>query len=319
MVTAQPAAGPARYLATHAPGPNVAIHPSIRVARGALDIASRDLLAIGDSALEGAWDWDGHGTDVRYGCFRAIEATELATATIHSILDSAGVRRSMTALRISRSTSARWELHGRLAPLDDALLDRLARDGEWTLRQTLGHIVGGQRGYVTFTAFHRQRNSSVPPSKAELAQIELDAALPDDADEALGSIDDIRGRLDETVDLGAEVFGGMPDEELARPARWSGIPVDVGFRIGRWPSHLMEHAIQIEKTLDWLDWHPTEVQRIVADLFGAWGRLELPIFPLDAGFFAQADADGRSVESTLVALGEELVSLAKSVREAAGA
>src|SRR5256885_2199105 len=90
--------------------------------------------------------WRGDG-DVRYGLFRAIESVEAATADIEAILEATGSRRSTAGLRVAPTTAARWDLHGRLVALDDAVLDRVAKDGEWTIRETLRHIVGGQRCY----------------------------------------------------------------------------------------------------------------------------------------------------------------------------
>ncbi len=307
------------YLVAHSPAPTATVGPSVLRAREALDTAAAELLAVPDGALERDWQWNGHGADVRYGLFRAIEAVEEAAGQIEAILAALGTRRSSAALRIAPSTTARWDLHGRLAALDAGLLDRVARDGEWSIRETLGHIVGGQRGYVAFTAWHWSRNSTEAPTEAELAQIQADTQLPEDAEEASGSIADIRARLDETVDRGGAHLAGWSDADLARPARWSGIPVNVGFRVGRWSSHLMEHTIQIDKTLAWLERQPTEAERIVGDLYRAWGRLETNIFPIDPAVLSRKNASGRSVESVLAALGEELVRDARSTRAAAEA
>ena len=307
------------YLVTHAPAATASVSPALLLARSRLDQAGRDLLAIGDAGLERDWQWRDHGADVRYGLFRAIESVETAAAAIEATLESLGSRRSNAARRIAPATAARWDLHGRLAALDDGILDRVAKDGEWTVRETLGHIVGGQRGYVAFTVWHWTRNATEPPTEAELEQIQRDTALPEESEEALGSIPEIRARLDEALDRGAAHLAGWTDADLARPARWSGVPVDIGFRLGRWSSHLMEHTIQIDKTLAWLDVQPTEADRIVGDLYRAWGRLETLIFPLEPATIGRSANGGPSIEDILTALGESLVSDARSTRAAAEA
>jgi hypothetical protein len=177
--------------------------------------------------------------------------------------------------------------------------------------------VGGQRGYVAYTAWHWSRNNPEKPTEAELEAIQRDAALPEESQEAAGSIAEIRARLDDALDRGGAHFAGFGDDDLARPARWSGIPVTVDFRIGRWASHLYEHAIQLDKTLAWMDRRPSEVERIVAELYRAWGRLELEIFPIEPAALTKAGPNGRSVEAVLGSLGEELVRVARSVRAAA--
>jgi DinB superfamily len=310
-------AAPLDYLVAHTPAPTAPVSPAVLKARAALNTSAEQYLGVGDDALEHGWDWDDrHGADIRYGLFRAIEAVEEATGQIGSILAATGARRSSAALRIAPATVARWDLHGRLATIDDGLLDKVAKDGEWMLRETLGHIVGGQRGYAAYTAWHWSRNNPEAPTVDELKQVEIDTALPEESEEALGSVADIRARLDEALDRGAAHMAGYSDADLARPARWSGVPVDVGFRLGRWSSHLMEHTIQIDKTLAWLDRAPTEVQRIVAELYRAWGRLETLVFPIEPAALTAPDASGRSVESVLSRLGENLVRTARSVRAA---
>jgi hypothetical protein len=306
------------YLIAHAPAPSAPVSPALLKARGQFDEAGRELVGIGDADLEKTWVWRGDA-DVRYGLFRAIEAVEEATGEIAAILEATGARRSNAALRVAPTTAARWDLHGRLVALDEGLLDRVAKEGEWTVRETLGHIVGGQRGYVAYTVWHWLRNSAEAPTEAEREQVEIDTALPEESAEGAGSIAEIRTRLDETVDRGGAHFAGMTDADLARPARWSGLPVNVGFRVGRWSSHLMEHTIQVDKTLAWLDRTATEAERVVGDLYRAWGRLETLIFPIEPAALSRLDPDGRTVESVLSALGEQLVSDARSTRAAAEA
>jgi hypothetical protein len=54
--------------------------------------------------------------------------------------------------------------------------------------------------------------------------------------------------------------------------------VDIDFRLGRWSSHIREHAVQVEKTLVMIDHQPTEVDRLVRLVFAAWGRAEAEVY-----------------------------------------
>jgi hypothetical protein len=306
------------YIARHGPGPRFEVAPSVLAARESVGAAGRDLVDIRDDELERTWGWRDHEVDVRYGLYRPIEAVEAATAEVAAVLASNGVTRGDAALRISPATVARWSLHGRLMALDDGWLDRVPKEGEWTLRQTIGHIVGSQRGYAVFTTWYWLRNSTEPVSDEERHALETEASLPEDDEEGEGSLADIRRRLDETTDRSATLAGWTTDD-IARPARWSGIPVDIAFRLGRTSSHVMEHSIQVDKTLAWLEHRPTEAQRIVRDLHSAWGRLEATIFPMEAKTLALRDASGRSVDTLLASLGDGLVADARSARSAAGA
>jgi len=91
------------------------------------------------------------------------------------------------------------------------------------------------------------------------------------------------------------------------------VPVDVDFRLGRWSSHIREHTIQLDKTLDWLGYQPSEPVRIVRDLYATWGRLESRIFPT-----APAGTE-TAVEAILDRMSDTLVREAHEVRKAAEA
>ncbi len=105
------------------------------------------------------------------------------------------------------------------------------------------------------------------------------ATLPDeDGPEQAGTLDQIRARLDATLDLSAERLAGMPEERLAYGGRWSGFAVSLGFRLGRWSSHIREHTIQVEKTLAMLGRAPTEPERLVRLTLAAYGRAEAVVF-----------------------------------------
>lgn len=104
------------------------------------------------------------------------------------------------------------------------------------------------------------------------------ATLPDDATEGRGSTPEVMARLHATLDLAAERMAGLPDDRLALAARWSGFAVTIGFRLGRWSSHLREHTIQVEKTLSMLGHLPTEPERLTRLLLAAYGRAEATVF-----------------------------------------
>jgi DinB family protein len=288
----------------------------LRQARAALASATADYLAIPEAALTARWLWNGqdHGDGVRYGMYRGAETIEAAVAELEAALAGAAARPA-GAIRVAPATIARWELQGRLAALDDSFLDRVARDGEWTVRETLAHTIDGQRSYGWFTRWWLTQplgddRPARPTEEAERAS-ELD--LPGETAEGAGSLDEIRARLDDVLDEWAIRYADLDASALAADASWSGIRVDIDFRLGRWASHIREHAVQLDKTLDWLGYVPSEPARIVRDLHAAWGRLEAMIFPIAP----------RGTESAVTAILDRcaatLTAEAKSARSAAEA
>jgi uncharacterized damage-inducible protein DinB len=300
-------------------GPTIDVAPAVLAARGALAGAAQDLLAIPDSGLEKPWPWRGEEADVRYGLYRLIESLDGAAADVaRSLVESGAGARPPSARRIAPATAARWDLHGLLAGLPLDLLDADPGGGEWSIRRTLGHVLSSQRGYADFTAWWLARSQDDPDyPKFVPDDVAAAASLPDEDTAAPGSAHEIRARLDEVLDAAAGRLGALTDDELGRRARWSGIAVDVGFRIGRWSSHLVEHTLQVDKTLVLLGRPPTEVARLVRLIYAGWGRLEALVFPMPPRALRGSGTSGRSAADTILTLGDDVSATATSVRAAA--
>jgi hypothetical protein len=206
-------------------------------------------------------------------------------------------------------------LHARLLPLAETDLDRDPGGGEWTLRQTLAHIINGQRAYGHFTAWWFLQRELQPFPEAIPDAVGDD--FPDESTEGDGTLVDIRTRLDELLDRSMARMAELDDVALAARARWSGVWVDVGFRLGRWSSHLREHTVQVDKTLVMLAWTPSEVDRLVALVVGAYGRLEEQVFGLPAGALDRPSADGRTPASIIDEVTGAIAELAPTVLAAA--
>jgi uncharacterized damage-inducible protein DinB len=269
------------FLQRHAPGPAIQSLDEIAAARAAVLSAMETFRQIDDSAL-GRQPWPWRGSDdieLRYGFYRLNELFEEATGDVQRALAHAVVAPAQSAA--AAGTAARWDLHGILVSLEDADLDRDPGGGEWTIRQTLGHVINSQRAYNWFTAWWLARDSAADDFPAKVPD-EVAPDFPEESSEGIGDLADVRAQLDTVLDEGASALGGLDERALRVRARWSGAPVDVGFRLGRWASHLREHTIQVEKTLVMLGRSPQEVDRLVRLVLAAYGRLEAAAFAVPA-------------------------------------
>ncbi len=300
-------------LRDNTPGPTVPVAHVILEARAALAEATPLLLGVGDGdPLARPWSWrDGEDgwTDARYAFYRCAEALDRAGIDAEAALAAAGVARPPSSRILARATVARWELHGILAALTDDDLDRDPGNGEWTLRQTLAHAINVQRAYASYTAWWLGRRRE-PDFPAEVPD-GVGPDFPDEASDGLGTLAELRERLDEAMDVAAGRLGLLTDEELAANARWSGFGLDVGFRLGRWASHLREHTIQVDKTLAFLERPIREVERLVRHVHAAHGRMESVVFALPPD-------DVEPAAPIIAAATRELSSSARGAASAAG-
>jgi hypothetical protein len=250
-------------------GPPVPLPASVEVARNAIEVAARALLDIPDAALEKPWAWRHGPEDVRYGFYSLYERLEEEAVEI----DSLRLGRALGGRIIQQASAALWSLRGLLLPLD-ADFDRDPGGGEWTVRQTVGHIISSQASFALRTAFW-----------IESAQRGVQDALRIDApgmpmviqepEAEQGTPDAVWRMLLAEFDTGAGLLAGLDaTADLDAPALWSGHPVTARFRMQRWSSHLREHTIQVEKTLALLRRPLSEVERLVRVILEAYGRLE---------------------------------------------
>ena len=239
------------------PGPPVALDPSVLDARDAVLRAAADLLRVPEDTLDRPWRWrplDLEDVELRYGAYRIIERLDEASAQIaRGRADGTGGRMGPAAPALAVATEARWDLQGALLPLSDADWDADPGGGEWTVRQTVGHIVGGQRSYGWFNAWYLSQRAT------DVAVYPPDGVLPpepDEADEAAGDPAEVRARIDDIVDRNIVAYAGLDAAAMRVPARWSGLPVTIDFRLGRYGSHIREHTVQVDKTLDFIGRRP---------------------------------------------------------------
>jgi hypothetical protein len=266
------------------------IPDALIAARHDVMAAVRDLTTLTDADLETFWAWKGDGkNELRYGFYRILEDFERAGIDAATALRAAGVERGRAADLIAPATAARWDLQGILLQLPASAWDADPQlpasawdadpgDKQWTIRQTLAHVIGGQRSYGAATAWWQAQglpaDSNLPTARPSM----IYDTLPSDEEEGAGTPAEVRARLDEVVDRSAERLAGLPPERLAHGTRWMGYAIDIGFRIGRWSSHLREHTIQVEKTLVMIGHTPSEVDRLIRLILAEWGRAEAVVY-----------------------------------------
>jgi hypothetical protein len=130
-----------------------------------------------------------------------------------------------------------------------------------------------------YTAWWRDQAIGTSDERLPFAPEGLDDPAWDEAVAANGPLDQIRSRLHVALEDAAVRLSDLSSDDLALAARWSGLPVTIAIRQGRWASHITEHTVQVDKTLVWLGRQPSEVERLVRLVAAAWGRLEANVWP----------------------------------------
>jgi uncharacterized damage-inducible protein DinB len=201
--------------------------------------------------LEQEWVWDenpdGPPLTVREALYRRLEAEQEAAA-------DAPASATLAERILSLCDAAAGNLAGLLAGHRDELLDREPGRGEWSLRQTLDHVLLTERRYREQVAYAVGRADSDPLRRDPVATLSTEERAAGVA----GWLEMLRQDRAATAERLQ-----VPDMALGRPTIWVGHQVDVRFRLNRFAAHVVEHTIQCEKILASLQVPRTEARRIV--------------------------------------------------------
>jgi hypothetical protein len=227
-----------------------------------LDASLERAAALDEAALARPWLYRDRPMDVRYALYRTLEDAQEAHVRV-------AARPHPESRRIlSLAQRALGDLRGLLAGTSTDLLDGAWREGEWSVRETLRHVLVVERRYALQTAYAIER-ADVDPVRIP------DAHLPTPAQiDVTGGIRDILARIGEARTETNRRLGDLSPAAMTRPTLWMQYEVDVRFRLHRFAAHLIEHTIQCEKTLTALGWQPTEGRRIARQLAALAGEID---------------------------------------------
>jgi hypothetical protein len=295
------------------------LHEAVLAARTSLHRAAADLLTVPDAALDRPWRWrptDRDDLELRYGFYAIHERLEAAIGAIAVGRASAAEPIGPAVPALAVMATARWELRGVLAPLAEADWDAEPGGDEWTIRQTVGHTVLGQRIYGWYNAWYIRQG--VVGAEVERPSEDHFPPEPTEEDEATGDPATVMARFDEVVDANAVATAGLGEAAMGISGRWSGLPVTIDFRLGRYGSHIREHTIQVDKTLAMLGRQATESERLVRLILATYGRLEAELVGRPVHELDRPLADGRSPATILTDVVDETVATASNLRAAVG-
>ncbi|HKT82381.1 MAG TPA: hypothetical protein VJQ84_00945 [Solirubrobacterales bacterium] len=237
------------------------------------DALLRRVLAIPDAALEGEFKWRDHDFFRRHGIYMVTEEL-LAAADAQEEGDGGEAGRLA-----GHVVAAEWDLRSVILPLEPELIDLDPGSGEWTLRQTLSHVLDSQDYWgwgIAWWADHRRRGEEVPlrPRRADLPERLLieDRRFEGDAAGLAEQLDELtRSSCHDLMEAAA--LGLLHEPQVAFNGRPE-LPVDMAYYPRRWAAHLREHTVQVEKTLVLLGRVPSEQERMARVIGQALGQLE---------------------------------------------
>jgi uncharacterized damage-inducible protein DinB len=180
------------------------------------------------------------------------------------------------------------DLTGALAGLRDGDLDRVPKEGEWPLRDVIEHMLGAEHGFLGTVQYARDPDRPADEDEAgdrwPTWRTEHGYGAPDSLP---GGIADVRNAMFAIHRRVLRELDDLRDDDLEKPAGfWDGLK-PIRFRLHRFEAHMIQHTIQVDKTLEWLGRAPSEARRLVRVLYRDLAAVEM----LSSGGFGQKERD----------------------------
>jgi len=264
-----------------------------------------------DSDLDREWAWGAYDSEgVRFAFFRTYE--ELRELAVRTAAERAA--RGRTASSVQRIL---YQYHTAYRDLEVALLgvqageaNRAPSEGEWSLRQIVSHIVEAEVGFFGVVKYALDRHRSADGRPAQNPNEEWKAIIGMDEvsiekilDGPLAGIRLYYETLHERVLL---EFADISEGELTVPSMyWEGYEMSLRFRLHRFDSHLRQHIVQVDKTLEGTSHSPNESKRLLRLIYSALGETEGVMI----GAWDVAEELRRDVAETIAARVDEIAGI----------
>jgi uncharacterized damage-inducible protein DinB len=251
--------------------------PPSRLAQ-AVDRLTTIFTPLPDEAMDRPWAWQDYNEGLRVALLRTAEELRGLAVIVANDRVEAGSPRTQAQHILAQYHAAWRDLWALLAGVDDARLDTEPAPGRWSLRTTLGHMIRAEHGFLAVIdqALLQHHAGSMPAPIREDEWRALLAAEGAAVEQALhGTLAAIFDYHHALFDRVVEKLAVLPATELDVPSWfWEREPLPIRFRMHRFESHLRQHIIQVEQTLDAIGLAPTEARRLVRVVYQALAEVE---------------------------------------------
>ena len=241
-----------------------------------------------DDDLEREWVWKEYDEGIRFAFFRTYEELREHAARLGAWRAASDQPMSVAQRALAQYHLAYRDLQAILLGLNEADAQSAPGEGDWSVMSVLNHIIQSERGFLAITSYSLECARSDIKLPEEMSEEEWAAFWTGDRFQVVKESGSLAGLLDYYSSLHDRLLGSfctISEAELSAPSiYWEDTPKPVEFRLHRFDSHLRQHTIQIERTLQQLGVDPTESKRLLRLIYNALAQAEgyaIGIEPVD--------------------------------------
>ena len=242
------------------------------------------MLPLSEKDLERKWRWRDYDEEgIRFAFFVTIQELRQLAAQL------AANRKPLTqAQHILGQYHAQYmDLQAAIFGLSKEDSERAPVEGEWPVRQAYSHILGAEFGFraVIRYALEGHRAGKWTPERTPefeyprlygISEIEYDNLTNGPLEGMLAFHHDMHPQI-------VREFSNITDQELDMPAAfWEETRFPIRHRLLRYEAHIIQHTVQIDKTLAAIGQPLSESKRLIRYLYAALAEVDKYLIGEDA-------------------------------------
>ncbi len=242
------------------------------------------MLPLTEKDLEREWIWKDHDEEgIRFAFFVTIQelrqlAVELAShrtppTSAHQIL--------------GQYHSQYMDLQAAVFGLSTEDSERAPVEGEWPIPRVYAHILGADIGFssvVRYALENHRAGTWTPDRMSDEDRMRIIGMSEEQYDLLMGSsLEDMLAFHREFHSRIIGEFSSITDAELDLPSTfWEETRFPIRHRLHRYEAHMIQHTVQIDKTLVAINWPPGETKRLIRYLFSALAAVDISLIGVDS-------------------------------------
>ena len=242
------------------------------------------MLPLSEKELDREWAWKDHDEEgIRFAFF----------VTIQELRQLAVLLTSTRRTPLTQAQHILGQYHKQYLDLQAVIFgipkeesERAPNDGEWAIRQAYAHILGAEFSFraVIRYALERHRDAQWTPERIPKPEYPRLYGINESEYELLmeGPLNAMLAYHHELHPSIIQEFSNITDHELDLPAAfWEETHFPIRHRLHRFEAHIIQHTVQIDKTLAAVSQTPSESKRLIRYLFSALAEVNAKMIGSD--------------------------------------
>jgi hypothetical protein len=234
------------------------------------------ILPLSEKDLERNWVWKDHDKEgIRFSIFVTIQELR------HLAVELAALRTPPTsAHRILSQYHAQYmDLQAALLGLSDEDAEKAPAEGEWPVRRVYAHILGADIGFSATIRYALERHRAGTWTSERMSdedEMRIVGMTEEEYNVMMeGPLEGMRTYHRDFHPKVLQDFSVITDAELDLPSTfWEETRFPIHHRLHRYEAHIIQHTVQIDKTLAAIGAAPGETKRLIRYLFSALAEVE---------------------------------------------